>query len=118
ELGKVLHSLGYLYYYNLRDLNKAESFLLRATGTLERCGGSFAEEYLGRSLSALGQLHMSLGDLENAEPLLVRTLRLWERNLGLKHAHTAIAMRDLAGLYSLRRDFPRAERLFRECLAI
>jgi len=118
ELGKVLHSLGWLYYSNLRDLNKAESFLLRATGTLERCGGASAEEYLGRSLSALGQLYISLGDLEIAEPMLVRSLVLRERNLGPKNAHTAIAMRDLAGLYGLRRDFARAERLFRECLAV
>ena len=118
ELGKVLHSLGWLYYSNLRDLNKAESFLLRATRTLERCGGASAEEYLGRSLGVLGQLYISLGDLEIAEPMLVRSLVLRERNLGLQNAHTAIAMRDLAGLYSLRRDFARAERLFRECLAV
>src|SRR5438128_2712064 len=61
---------------------------------------------------------MVLGDFAKAEPLLLRTLRLYERIVGPKHAWTAIAKRDLARLYSMRRDFVRAEPLFRECLVI
>src|SRR2546427_12253052 len=61
---------------------------------------------------------MGLGDFAKAEPLLLRPLRLYERIVGPKHAWTAIAKRDLARLYSMRRDFLRAEPLFRECLAI
>ena len=118
ELGKVLQSLGSLYFIHFGDLEKAESFLLRASGILERCHGVTGEEYLARTLLGLGYLRMRLGDLTSAEPLFIRAIQLREKNLGSRHADTATAKADLAWLYGLRRDLARAEPLFRECLAI
>ena len=118
ELGKVLQSLGSLYFIHSGDLEKAETFLLRASGILERCQGVTGEEYLARTLLGLGYLRMRLDDLASAEPLFVRAIQLREKNLGPRHPDTVTAKADLAWLYGLRRELTRAEPLFRECLAI
>ena len=85
---------------------------------VSRSRGADGEEYLARSLDTLGQLHLKLGDFAKAEPLLVRSLRFREKNLGTKHAATAFAMGNLALLYSMCGNVGQAEQLFQGCLAI
>ena len=59
-----------------------------------------------------------MGDYSAAEPLLQRALALYEKAHGPMHADVAIALNNLASLYSAKGDYPRAEPLYRRTLAI
>ena len=70
------------------------------------------------SLNNLADLYKSLGDYGRAEPLLKRSLAIWEKALGLEHPRVATGLNNLAALYYSLGDYAKAEPLYKRSLAI
>jgi tetratricopeptide (TPR) repeat protein len=70
------------------------------------------------SLRRLGGLHLALGDLATAEPMLRKAIELWRASLGPDHPDLTAPMLDLARLLRKTGGLEEAESLNRECLRI
>ncbi|WP_416666116.1 tetratricopeptide repeat protein [Egbenema bharatensis] len=73
---------------------------------------------LARTLKNLANLYRSMGRYSEAEPLFVRSLAIYEQQLGADHPHTATSLNNLAGLYRSMGRYSEAEPLFVRSLAI
>ena len=59
-----------------------------------------------------------MGRYPDAELLYVRSLSIWEQQLGADHPNTALILSDLAELYRAMGRYPEAERLYLGALEI
>jgi tetratricopeptide (TPR) repeat protein len=71
-----------------------------------------------RALNLIGLNLHAQGRYNEAEPLYVRALALWERGLGPDHPHTIASLRNLAELYHMQGRYGEAEPLYQRALAI
>jgi CHAT domain-containing protein/Flp pilus assembly protein TadD len=70
------------------------------------------------SLNNLAWLYDSQGRYEEAEPLILRVLDIWESELGANHPNTALSLNNLAGLYLDQGRYEEAEPLMLRALDI
>jgi len=70
------------------------------------------------SLNNLAALYESMGRYEEAEPLYVRSLSIWEQQLGADHPSTATSLNNLAALYESMGRYAEAEPLYVRSLSI
>lgn len=73
---------------------------------------------LGRALDGLADLYYDLGRYEDAEPLYLEALEIWQQLLGPEQPRVATTMHNLAALYLAREETDKAEPLFQRSLAI
>ena len=59
-----------------------------------------------------------MGQYDRAEAFYKRALAIWEKALGSDHPQVAIALNNLAGLYTVQAKYSDAEPLYRRTLAI
>jgi tetratricopeptide (TPR) repeat protein len=67
---------------------------------------------LATSLNELGLLYHYQGKYSEAEPLVLRSLEIRERELGVEHPHVAQSLNNLAEFYRLRGKYNEAESLY------
>jgi hypothetical protein len=73
---------------------------------------------LASYLNTLGILYASQGKYSEAEPLYLRSLSIWERQLGADHPNVAASLNNLAVLYREQGKSSEAEPLRLRCLEI
>ena len=83
--------------------------------TEQRCGD---HPGTATSLNNLADLYRVMGRCPEAEPLLVRSLSIWEQQLGADHPQTAMSLNNLAALYCAMGRYAEAEPLFVRSLSI
>jgi tetratricopeptide (TPR) repeat protein len=59
-----------------------------------------------------------MGRSPEAEPLFVRSLSIWEQQLGANHPNTALGLNNLEELYKAMERYPEAEPLYLRALEI
>ncbi len=64
------------------------------------------------------ELYVDQDKLAEAEPLLQRSLAIWQKVFGLEHPNVAQSLSLLAVLYNAQEKYEEAERLFQQALAI
>ncbi len=69
-------------------------------------------------LNLLGKIYHDQGQYEQAEPLYLRTLGIWEQQLGPLDPKTALILNSLARLYRAQGHFEQAETHYRRALTI
>ena len=70
------------------------------------------------SLNNLAALYESMGRYPEAEPLYVRSLSIYEQQLGADHPDTALSLNNLAALYYAMGRYAEAEPLYVRSLSI
>ncbi|WP_146141165.1 tetratricopeptide repeat protein [Stenomitos frigidus] len=73
---------------------------------------------LANSLNYLGLLYKSQGRYAEAESLYMRSLQIYEQQLGEDHPYVATSLNNLAGLYELQGRYAEAEPLYVRALQI
>ncbi len=76
------------------------------------------ESDLASSLAWQGDLYRNQGRYAEAEPLLVRSLEIRERQLGVDHPNVATSLNNLALLYKTQGRYSEAEPLYARSLEI
>jgi tetratricopeptide (TPR) repeat protein len=69
-------------------------------------------------LNNLAALYDAMGRYPEAEPLYVRSLSIYEQQLGADHPNTATSLNNLAELYRAMGRYPEAEPLYVRSLSI
>lgn len=115
--GENSHLLGSLYidiaqmYTNMYRYGDADSLLVKAVGMYETAPGDYWDLYLAKALSLLGRIDFKRNRLDEAEPVLIQTLKLREDNLGPDHPDVAYSLSELSNLYCARGEYEKAEPL-------
>lgn len=113
ETALTLRNLALVY----QALNEeAEPLFLEAREIQERTLGDHPD--LAATLNHLGTLYASRGQVDKAEILLQRALRIRETALGPDHPDVAQTLNNLAGVEMMKDRFDEAEALLRRGLAI
>ena len=94
---------------------EAQAALEKAAQVFEQ-GGNQAD--YSAALNNLAELYRVQGNYAQAEPLMKRSLAIWEQVLGPLHPHTASSLNNLAALYYARGNYEQAEPLYQRALAI
>ncbi len=84
--------------------------------TIAKSGGGSEDE--ARSLNNLGLLYQDQGRYDEAEPLLKRSLVIYEKTLGPEHLAVARGLNNLAELYRNLSRYAEAEPLYKRALSI
>ena len=110
-----LDSLTVVYFRqgNYAKALKSVQKSIKQTATL-----AFGEERYILNLMDLGVIHLSLGNYEAAEPLLMKVVELTKTTYGEINSDYLLSLNNLADLYKKRNKFDEAEQLFLEALAI
>jgi tetratricopeptide (TPR) repeat protein len=89
---------------------------------LDRAAGNVAKKFSGKPrieaaiLHTLGKAYQAVGEFDEAQKHLDRSLRLREQTSGQDHPDTIQCMSDLAVLHVARSEYDQAERLLRHVL--
>jgi len=70
------------------------------------------------SLNNLAELYRYQGKYEQAEPLYLRALSIFEQRLGAEHPYTAEVLHGLAELYQQQGKYEQAEPLYQRALTV
>ncbi|MEM9597293.1 MAG: serine/threonine-protein kinase, partial [Acidobacteriota bacterium] len=104
DLARTLYHLGVLAF-RASEFDKAESYFGRACPIWRRVGTS---EDRARCLEAFGTVHVERNRPDQAEALLLESLRLREEALGTEHPHVASSLESLCTLARDRQQFEAA----------
>jgi tetratricopeptide (TPR) repeat protein len=101
-----------------RHFDDAVPLLRQALTTQQRVYGA-SHPRVALVLNSLGSVAQQQGRLDEAEAAFVRTLAIYRATYpDGRHMRIAVAQANLAGVYLLRQDYARAERIFREALSL
>jgi tetratricopeptide (TPR) repeat protein len=123
-LATLYISLGRIYARRLQqgeaedyqtELSQAIKSFQRAVNLQESLGRELDLSY---SLNNLATLYESQGRYSEAEPLFVRSLEIYECQLGIDHPDVATSLNNLAGLYESQGRYSEAEPLYLRALEI
>jgi tetratricopeptide (TPR) repeat protein len=98
-----------------QELSIAQDYLKRAIDLQTKFQ---QQEALATSLNDLAALYESMGRYSEAEPLCVRSLAIYEQQLGANSLNTAISLNNLASLYKSMGRYTEAEPLYKRSLAV
>ena len=102
--------------YQQGRYGEAEQHLTAALREAEKFGEQ--DPRLATSLNNLATLYQYQGNYPEAEPLIQRSLAIWEKALGPEHPDVALSLNNLAGLYKTQGKHSQAEPLYRRALTI
>lgn len=114
KLPTVLRNLA-LTYQDLGDLKQARVYIMRSLATLDARGDDASEDRAS-SLTTLGCLLQSEGDLAGSEAALRKALAIEERLYGSDDPRILGTLNNLALTYRLRDNLVMAEALYRRAL--
>jgi eukaryotic-like serine/threonine-protein kinase len=105
-------------YIAQRRFDEALPLLRQALATQERVYG-VSHPRVALVLNSLGSVAQQQGRLDDAEVAFLRTVTIYRATYpDGRHMRIGVAQANLAGVYLLRQDYARAERIFREALAL
>ncbi len=96
-----------------QEASRAEQLLQKAINQ-----SSQPSDFLAENLNNLAGLYRSQGKYAEAEPLIERSLTIWENQLGEDHPSVATSLNNLALLYKSQGKYEEAEPLYLRSLAI
>lgn len=110
-----LDSLTVVYYRqgNYSKALECAQKCIKQTSTLE-----YGEERYILNLTDIGVLHLSLGNYEAAEPLLMKVVELTKATYGEINSDYLLSLNNLADLYKKLNKFDESEQLFLQALTI
>ncbi len=114
-----LTELGRLYL-DLRKPDKADLLLREVLEDREKSAGKQHRDQveLSDALHDVGCLHLAAGRLSAAEPVLIRALRIREKEFPKGNLRTAITLQTLASLHVSRKRYQQAEGELQRALQI
>ncbi|HWR58787.1 MAG TPA: tetratricopeptide repeat protein, partial [Thermodesulfovibrionales bacterium] len=77
-----------------------------------------SELELAYIIRQVSQFHYLSAMYDDAEPLMHRTLNIYENHYGVNHPATAFSLNDLATLYDSKGNYNEAERLYKRAIEI
>ncbi len=113
-LAGYLHQIAVLFY----ELGNYSAGIPPAEEALKIANVKASPLTLASYLNRLGILYDNQGKYSEAEPLYLRSLSIWERQLGADHPSVATSLNNLAGLYKLQGKYNEAEPLYLRSLEI
>jgi tetratricopeptide (TPR) repeat protein len=123
-LASLYQSLGATYYQRLKrgiavNRPQEEAKAIAAfQSAIARRESLTDSTLLATSLNSLAALYRSQGRYSEAEPLLVRSLSIYEQQLGAEHPDVASSLNNLAELYRVQKRYEEAETLYVRALQI
>ena len=117
DVALVLHNLGYLYYYDVRDYDRAGSLYQRSLAIKEKAFGA-DHPLVAMTLGNIGLLEWKKKDYARAERYFQRTLEIIEKNDGPESALVGTAAHNLGMIYKESGDYAKGEAFYRRALQI
>jgi CHAT domain-containing protein/tetratricopeptide (TPR) repeat protein len=105
------------FHRELNDLDRAESYFVRALAVRERVQGPDHPD-VAPTLTSLASIANTREQFDRAEQLYLRAIAIYEKAHAPENASVASALYGLASTYTNRGQFARAETLLRRALAI
>ena len=102
--------------YGRGEYRAAEHELLAALAAVQKRHPDGPE--IAAVTNNLAIVYQTMGRLDEAEPLLRRTVEVWRRTLGPDHANLARSLNNLAELYQVKGADDRSEATYEQALAI
>ncbi|MCP5109810.1 MAG: tetratricopeptide repeat protein, partial [bacterium] len=112
SFGDLLNNLGYIHFQTGR-YEEAERMFSEALKLYEQLD---AHPQVATTLANLGSITEQQGRYLAAEKLYKRSIRAWAELRGVEAPELAGPLNDLAAVYLARRQFTKADRLFRRSL--
>jgi tetratricopeptide (TPR) repeat protein len=100
------------------DLGKYREGIAAAEEAVKIAEKKASQLRLAGYLNHLAVLYYHQGEYSEAEPLLLRSLEIWEQQLGALHPDVAVSLNNLAELYKEQGKYNEAEPLYLRSLAI
>jgi CHAT domain-containing protein len=113
----VLHNLGYLYYYDLRDYTRAQTMYERSLAIKQKALGP-EHPLVAMTLGNMGLLQWKNRDYGRAEAYYQRALEIIRKNEGDESSDVANYILNLGIVYKESGDYARGEACYRKALAI
>ena len=117
DVALVLHNLSYLYYYDVRDYDRALSLYERSLATKEKTFGA-DHPLVAMTLTSIGLLEWKRKDYARAERYFQRALEINEKNEGPESVGVGTAAHNLGIVYKESGDYAKGEAFYRRALQI
>ncbi|HEX3084289.1 MAG TPA: CHAT domain-containing tetratricopeptide repeat protein, partial [Pyrinomonadaceae bacterium] len=117
DVALVLHNLGYLYYYDVRDYARAAPLYERALAIKEKAFGP-DHPLVAMTLTNIGLLEWKKKNYAGAAAAFLRSLAIIEKRIGPESELAGTCLHNLGIVYKESGDYARGESYYRRALEI